>query len=181
MKALAKKENVSPMITQAEIAERIQKMGAEITEHYQDLAGELVLVGILKGSFIFLADLCRQVALPLRVEFVGVSSYGDATESSGVGQITQDLTKPVEGKHLLFVEDIVDTGLTMKYLLKNFSTRGPASIKVASLLEKPSKNDGVAIDFLGFSIPDKFVIGYGLDLAGTFRNLPFVGVKEDPA
>jgi hypoxanthine phosphoribosyltransferase len=182
MKALAQRENVNPMITAAEIAERIEQMGQEITQHYQTLEGELVMVGILKGSFIFLSDLCRKIALPLTVEFIGVSSYGDATESSGVVQITQDLTKPVEGKHLLLVEDIVDTGLTMKYLLNNFSTRGPASVKVASLLEKPSKNTAaIPIDFLGFSIPDKFVIGYGLDLAGAFRNLPFVGVKEESA
>jgi hypoxanthine phosphoribosyltransferase len=162
------------------LAARVKALGATIASHYgpKVQAGEkLVVIGILKGSFVFLADLVRAIDLPVEIEFMGVSSYGDATESSGYVQLTQDLTKPVEGKHILIVEDIVDTGLTMKYLLENLATRRPASVKLASLLEKPEKNTAkVVVDFLGFSIPDRFVVGYGLDAAGLYRNLPFVGV-----
>jgi len=164
------------------LAARAKELGKEITAHYAPLmaAGDkLVVVGILKGCFVFLADLVRAIDLPIEIEFVGLSSYGDATESSGVVQVTQDLTKPVQGKHVLVVEDIVDTGLTMRYLLENFQTRHPASLKLASLLEKPEKNKaGVKVDFLGWSIPDRFVVGYGLDAAGIYRNLPFVGVVK---
>lgn len=162
------------------LAARVQALGADIASHYEPKmqAGEkLVVIGILKGSFVFLADLVRAIDLPVEIEFMGLSSYGDATESSGYVQVTQDLTKPVEGKHILIVEDIVDTGLTMRYLLENLATRRPASVKLASLLEKPEKNTAkVAVDFLGFSIPDRFVVGYGLDAGGLYRNLPFVGV-----
>lgn len=159
---------------------RVQELGAQITTAYAPhvAAGEkVVVVGILKGCFVFLADLVRAIDLPVEIEFMGVSSYGDATESSGVVQVTQDLSKPVEGKHILVVEDIVDTGLTMKYLLTNLQTRRPASVKLAALLEKPEKNTAkVHVDFLGYSIPDRFVVGYGLDAAGIYRNLPFVGL-----
>jgi hypoxanthine phosphoribosyltransferase len=169
--------NITPMLSKAEIEERVAVLGEQITRDYQ--GEELVLIGILKGSFVFLADLARAIDLPLSVDFIGLSSYGDATESSGVVRLTQDVSKPVEGKHVLVVEDIVDTGLTMRYLLENLATRGPSSVKLCSLLEKPSKNkSGVAVDYLGFSIPDKYVIGYGLDSAGKYRNLPFVGVME---
>jgi hypoxanthine phosphoribosyltransferase len=126
---------------------------------------------------MFMADLVRYIDLPVAVEFMAVSSYGDATESSGVVQLTQDLSRPITGKHVLIVEDIVDTGLTMRYLLENLTARRPASLKLASLLEKPTKNlSGVTIDYLGFAIEDKFVVGYGLDAAGIYRNLPYVGV-----
>lgn len=170
------------MFDRATLAERVDALGAAIAKEYPDVAkgeAELVVVGILKGSFIFLADLVRAIDLPCAIEFMGVSSYGDATESSGVVQVTQDLSKPVQGKHLLVVEDIVDTGLTMKYLLENLQTRGPKSLKLASLLEKPTKNTAkIKVDFLGFSIEDKFVVGYGLDAAGIYRNLPFVGLVK---
>jgi len=171
-------EPITPILTKHEIEKRLGELGAEITADYQGET-DLVLVGILKGSFIFLADLARHIDLKVKIDFMGVSSYGDATESSGVVQLTQDLSSPVEGKHVLVVEDIVDTGLTMRYLLENLRTRGPKSVKLCSLLEKPEKNkSGVKVDYLGFSIPDKFVIGYGLDYAGRFRNLPYVGVLE---
>ncbi len=164
------------------IAKRVAALGKEITQHYRDdVAGPdgrgLVVVGILKGSFVFLADLVRHIDLPVQIEFMGCSSYGDATESSGAVQVTQDLTKPVSGRHVIVVEDIVDTGLTMRYLLDNLQSRGPKSLKVASLLEKPEKNRAnIKVDFLGFSIPDQFVVGYGLDAGGLYRNLPFVGL-----
>jgi hypoxanthine phosphoribosyltransferase len=171
---------LSVLLSQQQIAARVQEMGQTITAAYPDVARgdkELVVIGILKGAFVFLADLSRAIDLPMQIEFMACSSYGDATESSGVVQLTLDLTKPVEGKHVLVVEDIVDTGLTMKYLLANLQTRKPASIRLASLLEKPEKNKaGVVVDYLGFSIRDQFVVGYGLDAAGRYRNVPFVGV-----
>ena len=173
-------DKLEVLYTREALAERCAALGKDITAHYAPLVAagdELVLIGILKGSFVFLADLARAIDLPCQIEFMAVSSYGDATESSGVVQVTQDLTKPVKGKHILVVEDIVDTGLTMRYLLQNLTTRAPKSIKLASLLEKPEKNTSkIKVDFLGYSIPDRFVVGYGLDAAGIYRNLPFVGV-----
>jgi hypoxanthine phosphoribosyltransferase len=180
-------KNLSVMLNREQIHQRVEQLGAEITREYHpklgddgsSTGGELVVIGILKGSFVFLADLVRAIDLPLVVDFIGLSSYGDATESSGVVQLTQDLSRPIAGRHVLIVEDIVDTGLTMKYLLENLSTRHPASIKLASLLEKPARNvSGVKADFLGFSIEDKFVVGYGLDFKSRYRNLPFVGVMN---
>lgn len=167
------------ILSEDEIQKRVKELGRQIREDYQDRAEELVLIGILKGSFVFLADLVRAVDLPLDVDFIGLSSYGDATSSSGVVRLTSDLSKPVAGRHVIVVEDIVDTGLTMRYLLENLRTRNPASVKLCSLLEKPSKNQAnVTVDYLGFTIPDEFVLGYGLDYQGKYRNLPFVGVLE---
>lgn len=177
------------MLSREQIASRVAELGAQITRLYGDkvhgaVHGDahgdaLVVVGILKGSFVFMADLVRHIDLPMVVDFIGLSSYGDATESSGVVQLTQDLSRPIAGKHVLVVEDIVDTGLTMRYLLENLQTRHPASIALASLLEKPAKNkSGVKVDFLGFSIEDRFVVGYGLDYQSQYRNLPFVGVMK---
>ena len=180
-------QHLSVLLTREQIQTRVDQLGADITKEYQATlgsdssatGGELVVIGILKGSFVFLADLVRATDLSLVVDFIGLSSYGDATESSGVVQLTQDLSRPIAGKHVLVVEDIIDTGLTMKYLLENLSTRHPASIKLASLLEKPARNkSGVKADFLGFSIEDKFVVGYGLDFKSRYRNLPFVGVMQ---
>lgn len=174
-----RQKNLTVMLSEDEIRARVKELGAQITEEYAPLGGEVVLVGILKGSFVFLADLARAIDLPVSIDFIGLSSYGDETESSGVVRLTSDLSKPIEGKHLLIVEDIVDTGLTMRYLLENLRTRGPATIKLCSLLEKPTKNkSGIVVDYLGFTIPDRFVVGYGLDAAGLYRNLPFVGVLE---
>jgi hypoxanthine phosphoribosyltransferase len=157
------------------IARRVAELGARITEDYRG-RDEVVVLGVLKGSVIFMADLVRAIELPVTLDFIGVASYGDATESSGVVQITQDLTKPVEGKHVIVVEDIVDTGHTVSYLLENLATRRPASIKLCSLLHKPERAEReVHIDYLGFTIPNKFVVGYGLDVAQKWRNLPFIG------
>ncbi len=170
---------VRVLLSEQEIANRVAKLGQEITEKYADLGEPLILIGILKGSVIFLSDLCRAISLPVELEFMGVSSYGDETESSGVVQITQDLTRPIKGRHIILVEDIVDTGLTAKYLLKHFRSSEPASVAMCALLEKPGKSQGhILIDFLGFSIPDDFVVGYGLDFAGLYRNLPHVGIVE---
>jgi len=166
-------------ISAERISARIHEIGAQIGRDYD--GKELVLVGVLKGSFMFLADLARAIPsnVDVRVEFLGLASYGDETSSSGVVQITADLTKPIEGKHVLIVEDIVDTGLTMHYLLDNLGTRKPSSVKLCSLLHKPSRmKRQVPIDYLGFTIPDLFVIGYGLDYAQRYRGLPFIGVVE---
>lgn len=154
-------------------------MGAEITRAYVARGSDapVTVVGILKGCFVFFADLVRALDLPVRTEFIGISSYGDDTKSSGVVQITADLTHSIEGEHVLLVEDIIDTGLTMRYLLDNFATRKPKSLEVCTLLHKPSNQKiEVPIDYIGFTIPDKFVIGYGLDYANIYRNLPFIGV-----
>jgi hypoxanthine phosphoribosyltransferase len=166
---------IETLISAEQLNERLANLGAEITRDYAHT--DLCVVGILKGCFLFFADLVRQIDLPLTTEFIGISSYGDDTESSGVVQITSDLTHSIEGRDVLIVEDIIDTGLTMKYLLENFATRRPNSLKVCTLLQKPDNaRVQVPIDYVGFVIPNEFVIGYGLDLAGRFRNLPYIGV-----
>jgi hypoxanthine phosphoribosyltransferase len=168
--------HVDVLIPEAALRARVKALGDEITRDYADRS--LVVVGVLKGSFIFLADLVRAIDLPLTVDFIGISSY-QGTHSTGVVQITSDLSRPIEGKDVLLVEDIVDTGLTMRYLLENLATRGPASVKVCALLEKPARaRVAVPIDYRGFVIGDEFVVGYGLDWDGRMRNLPFVGVPR---
>jgi hypoxanthine phosphoribosyltransferase len=168
-------EPFAELISAEAIAVRVGELGAQITADYRDKQ-DVVVIGVLKGSVIFLADLVRHIALPIRLDFIGISSYGDASVSSGVVQITQDVSRPLEGKHVIVVEDIVDTGHTVHYLLENLATRRPASIKLASLLHKPERQERqVAIDYLGFTIPNKFVVGYGLDIAQQYRNLPFIG------
>lgn len=162
------------MIPQEKIAQRVREMGAKVTKEY---AGKpIVVIGVLKGSFLFLADLVRSIENPLTVDFLGVSSYA-GTESSGVVKITHDLTKPIAGKHVLVVEDIVDTGLTLQYLVENLKTRNPASLKVACLLDKPSRAKvRVPLEYVGFTIDDEFVVGYGLDYDGLYRNLPHIAI-----
>lgn len=170
-------ERLVTMLSTETIAARVKELGAQITRDYTGRS--LVLVGVLKGSFIFAADLARQIDLPLRIDFLGVRSYGEGTESTGVVQIVNDLSKPIEGEDVILVEDIVDTGLTVAHLVDLFRTRRPASVKVCSLLHKPARaRVSVNIDYLGFTIEDKFVVGYGLDFAEKYRNLPYVGVIE---
>jgi hypoxanthine phosphoribosyltransferase len=165
---------VDVLIPEADLQTRVTEMGAEITRDYS--GKPLVLIGVLKGSFIFLADLVRAIDLPVMVDFIGISSY-QGTRSTGVVQITSDLTRPIEGKHVLLVEDIVDTGLTMRYLLDNLATRRPESVRIAALLEKPARAQvKIPIDYRGFVIGDEFVVGYGLDWDGKLRNLPYIGV-----
>lgn len=171
-------QGVKELISEKKILDRVAQLGREITSDYK--GKDLVLVGVLKGCFLFMADLCRNISLPLSCDFLGVSSYGDRMTTSGVIRITSDLTRPIEGKDVLVVEDIVDTGLTMNYLLENLSTRRPRSLKVCTLLHKPARQMiPTQIDYLGFSIDDVFVIGYGLDLQNRYRNLRFIGVKEE--
>ncbi|TMQ08346.1 MAG: hypoxanthine phosphoribosyltransferase [Deltaproteobacteria bacterium] len=174
-------EPFAELISAEAIAARVAELGAQITADYGPLtrSSEVVVIGVLKGSVIFLADLVRRIAAPISVDFIGISSYGDATVSSGVVQITQDVSRPLEGKHVIVVEDIVDTGHTVHYLMENLATRRPASIKLCALLHKPERSERtVHIDYLGFTIPNKFVVGYGLDIAQQFRNLPFIGYVQ---
>ncbi|MCA9627605.1 MAG: hypoxanthine phosphoribosyltransferase [Myxococcales bacterium] len=172
-------EGIETIFTAEQIQARVQELGAEISRDYQKRS--LVLLCILKGSFVFAADLARAIELPLRIEFMGLSSYGEDTKSSGVVQITQDVSTPLAGEDVLIVEDIVDTGLTLHYLLQQIQTRGPASVRICSLLHKPAREvKKVAIDYLGFTIEDRFVIGYGLDWAQKYRNLPFIGEVTNP-
>ncbi len=173
-------ERLLTMLPKDEIAARVHQLGAEITSEYKDR--NLVLVVVLKGSFVFAADLARAIDLPLRVDFLGVRSYGEGTETSGVVQITQDLSRPIAGEDVLIVEDIVDTGLTMGYLRKNLATRNPRSVKLCALLHKPDRAiKPVKIDYLGFTIPNKFVVGFGLDYEQKCRNLPYIGEVEGVA
>ncbi len=169
--------DVNVMIDAPTVEARVRELGVQITRDYK--GKDLTLVGILKGSAFFATDLARAIDLPLTVEFLGVSSYQGGTETTGEVRITSDLTKPMAGKHLLIVEDIIDTGLTMKFLLENLQARHPASLKICALLEKPSRARAkVPIDYKGFVIEDKFVVGYGLDFDEKFRNLPFIGVMK---
>ena len=172
-------EPIAELISAETIAARVAELGAEITRDYAARDNDVVVIGVLKGSIIFLADLIRHIAAPIFVDFIGISSYGDATLSSGVVQITQDLSRPIEHKHVIVVEDIVDTGHTVHYLMDNLATRKPASIKLCSLLHKPDRQErDVTIDYLGFTIENKFVVGYGLDAAQRWRNLGFIGYVE---
>ncbi len=165
------------MLTEEQLLKRVAEMGAEIANDYRHR--DLVVVGVLNGSFIFMADLVRSIGLPLRCDFLGLSSYGSATESSGVVAFTKDLSGPVENRDVLIIEDIVDTGLTMAYLLQNLRTRRPTSIKIASLLSKPARRQvDIHVDYLGFTIEDRFVVGYGLDIDGLYRNLPYIGTID---
>src|SRR5690349_12798907 len=169
--------NVRTLLSAEQIGARVRELGAQITRDYAER--RLVLVSVLKGSFVFTADIARHIDLPLRIEFLGVRSYGEGTTSSGVVQITQDLSRPIEGEDIILVEDIVDTGLTIAHLLDLFRTRHPNSTKVCALLHKPARTRiQVPVDYLGFTIEDKFVVGYGLDWAEKYRNLPSISVVE---
>ncbi len=166
-------EEPEVLLSAARLRARVVELGAEITRDYE--GRPLVLVGVLKGSFVFLADLIRAIDLPLEVDFMGISTY-QGTRSTGVVRITIDLTRSIEGKDVLLVEDIVDSGLTMEYLIQNLATRKPRSLKVCALLEKPAAaRRGVALAYRGFQLENHFVVGYGLDQDERFRNLPYVG------
>jgi len=156
-----------------DLKHRVQELGRLVTEAYSDR--DLLLIGVLKGAVFFLADLMRHIAIPCEVDFMAVSSYGSATDSSGVVRILKDLDEPIEGRHVLIVEDIVDSGLTLQYLMRNLGARNPASLEVCALLTKPARRKvELPIRFVGFEIPDRFAIGYGLDHAERYRNLPYV-------
>ena len=173
--------NLRVIFSEVEIRARIAEMGAAITADYN--GKDLVLVGVLKGSCVVLADLMRAIDLPLTIDFMSVSSYKDGTTSTGDVEILKDMSNSIRGKDVVVVEDIVDTGLTLTRLLEILGTRGANSVRLASFLDKPEPriNKGLRIDYTGFVVPNEFVVGYGLDAAGRYRNLPFIAVVRDPA
>ncbi|HQX62998.1 MAG TPA: hypoxanthine phosphoribosyltransferase [Thermomicrobiales bacterium] len=163
------------LVSEDQIRQRVTELGAELAEIYR--GRRPLLVGVLTGAFVFMADLCRAMQIPLDVEFMAVSSYGESTQTSGVVKILKDLDSPIEGRDLLIVEDIIDSGLTLAYLLDVLERRGPRDIKVVALLMKDREYlASVRVDYCGFTIPDEFVVGYGLDVSNRYRNLSFVGV-----
>jgi hypoxanthine phosphoribosyltransferase len=173
--------NLEVLFSAEQIAARVAELGAEITREY---AGrDLVLVSVLKGSCVFLADLMRAIDLRLTIDFMSVSSYKDGTKSTGDVEILKDLSNSIRGQDVIVVEDIIDTGLTLSRLLEILESRGANSIKLASFLDKPEPRikTHLKIDFTGFVVPNKFVVGYGLDAAGRYRNLPFIAVVKNPA
>jgi hypoxanthine phosphoribosyltransferase len=171
--------NLEVLLSEEQLQSRVKELGAEITRDYR--GQNPLLIGVLKGACFFLSDLLRAIDTRLGIEFMAISSYGSSTRTSGEVRIMKDLDVPIEGRHILVVEDIVDTGLTLSYLLANLESRGAASVKLAALLDKFERREkDVKIDYLGFPIPDAFVVGYGLDYAERYRNLPFIAVLKNP-
>lgn len=171
--------NLKTLITTEDLQARVVEMGREITRDYADK--NLHLVGVLKGACVFLSDLMRSIDLPMSLDFIGISSYGAATKSSGEVRITKDLDMSLAGKDVLVVEDIIDTGLTLNYMVNIFRSREVNSLAIAALLDKPDRHE-IEIDakYIGFTIPNHFVVGYGLDVGELYRNLPFIGVPQNP-
>jgi len=166
------------LIDQETLAARVAELGAEVSADYE--GRDLLLIGVLKGAVFFMADLMRHLTVPCEVDFMAISSYGDATDSSGIVRILKDLDINIEGRHVLVVEDIIDSGLTLSYLIRNLESREPATLEVCALLTKPSRREiDVPVRYVGFEIPNKFVVGYGLDFAERYRNLPYVGVLDE--
>jgi len=177
MTVLYKEDLSAVLYSEEEIAHRVSELGAQISTDYDGKS--IVLVGVLNGAVVFLADLMREIRIPVSIDLVAISSYGSYSSTSGVVRIMKDLDESVESKHVLIVEDIVDTGLTLNYLVEYMRSRNPASVKVAAMLSKPSRHKAkVNIDYLGFTVPDEFVVGYGLDFAHRYRNLPCIGVLK---
>lgn len=168
------------IISEKELENRIKEMGKEITEHYNN-DDEIIMIGILRGAVLFMSDLARNINLHLTFDFMDVSSYGESTTSSGVVRIIKDLEENIENRHVLIAEDIMDTGLTLKHVVEMLKTRNPASIKIATLLDKPDRRvqKKITADFNGFEVPDEFVVGYGLDYAEKYRNLPYIGILKE--
>jgi hypoxanthine phosphoribosyltransferase len=177
---LLQDEHIGEILVQAdELQHRIKEMAAEVSRDYADR--DLLLIGVLKGAVFFLADLMRQLEVECEVDFMAVSSYGSSTDSSGVVRILKDLDASIEGRHVLIVEDIVDSGLTLSYLFRMLGARSPASLEVCALLTKPERREvDMPIRYVGFEIPNRFAIGYGLDHAERYRNLPYVAVLNEP-
>ena len=168
------------LFTEEDIARRVDEIGAQITRDYAEAADEgIVLVSVLRGAAIFMADLARRIELPVEMDYMAVSSYGDGARSSGVVRILKDLASEIEGRHVVVAEDILDSGLTLKYLLKNLASRHPASLEVATLLRKKTLAQAkIECKYIGFECPDRFIVGYGLDYAERYRNLPYIGVLK---
>jgi hypoxanthine phosphoribosyltransferase len=168
------------LFTEEQIQERVRELGAEISRDYEGRT--VLLIAVLRGAALFLADLARAITVPVELDFMAVSSYGSSTKSSGVVRILKDLDEQIEGRDVLVVEDILDTGLTLKYLLKNLASRRPASLEVVALMSKEGKQRvPISCAYVGYSIPDEFVVGYGLDYSERYRNLPYVGVLKPSA
>ncbi len=173
--------NLEPLFSAEQIQQRIAELGREIARDYE--GKNPLLIGVLKGACIFISDLLRAIDARLAIEFMAISSYGSSTRTSGEVRIIKDLDVPIEGRDIIVVEDIVDTGLTLSYLLANLKSRGAKSVKLVALLDKPDrrrKEVNVEINYLGFTIPDAFVVGYGLDFAERYRNLPYIAILKDP-
>lgn len=169
---------IGVMIPEEEINKRIREIGAQISREYE--GKELHMICILKGSVFFASELAKRITVPVTLDFMAVSSYGDNTVSSGQIRIGKDLSEPIEGRHVLVVEDIIDTGKTLSFLMKMLQERKPASLKLCTLLDKPDRRTHpVDVNYVGFEIPDEFVVGYGLDYAQQYRNLPYIGVVEN--
>ncbi len=170
-------ETIKVMISEQEVDAKIREIGKKISEDY---AGKQVhLIGILKGSVFFVTELAKRITIPVTLDFMSVSSYGDGTSSSGVVRIAKDLDESLEGKDVIVIEDIIDSGRTLSYLLDVLSKRNPNSMKLCTLLDKPDRREKeVEVEYVGFEIPDEFVVGYGLDYAQKYRNLPFIGIVE---
>ena len=170
-------ESIRVLVSEEKIVKRIMELGAKISEDY---AGKSVhLICILKGSVFFTCELAKRITVPVSMDFMSVSSYGNNTSSSGIVKIAKDLDEPLEGKDVLIVEDIIDSGRTLYYLMQLLEKRKPASMKICTLLDKPERRErDVKVEYTGFNIPDKFVVGYGLDYAQKYRNLPYIGVVE---
>lgn len=165
------------LLSEEQIKEKVKEIGAQITKDYE--GEKLLIVTILKGSVIFAADLLREIKIPVEIDFMCLSSYGSDSKSSGVVKIVKDLNEPIEGKNVLIIEDILDSGNTLSHLVKLLATRNPKDIKIATLLDKPNRRVAeVEVAYKGFTIPDEFVIGYGLDYAEKYRNIPFVGILK---
>jgi hypoxanthine phosphoribosyltransferase len=166
------------LIDEDTLSSRVAELGAEVSGDYQ--GRDLLLIGVLKGAVFFMADLMRHITVPCEVDFMAISSYGDSTDSSGIVRILKDLDINIEGRDVLVVEDIIDSGLTLSYLIRNLESREPSSLEVCALLTKPSRREiDVPVRYVGFEIPNKFVVGYGLDFAERYRNLPYVGVLDE--
>jgi hypoxanthine phosphoribosyltransferase len=172
-------EDIAEVLIDADaIQARVAELGAQLNADYDKVENPL-LVCVLKGAFVFLADLTRHLNFPHEVDFMATSSYGAATETTGVVRILMDLDRPVEGRHVLIVEDIIDSGYTLEYMLRMLSARNPASLRICTLLSKPERRQvDVPVQYVGFDIPNKFVVGYGLDFGERYRNLPFIGVLK---
>lgn len=166
------------LITEDMLQSKIAELGSKITADYMDK--DLLLVCVLKGAVIFVSDLMRKIELPLDIDFMAISSYGSNTKSSGVVRILKDLNTSIEGKHVLIVEDIIDSGLTLSYLVENLKSRGPSSVEICTILDKPDRRAvELEIKYTGFQVPDEFVVGYGLDYAEKYRNLPYIAVLKE--
>lgn len=165
------------MINEEEIQTKVSEIAKRITEDYKNVKEEILLVGILKGSVVFLSDLCRKIDIPVSIDFISISSYGNSTQSTGDVRVLKDLDRNIEDKHIIIVEDIIDSGYTLEYLLASIKAKKAKSVKIATLLSKPSRRVvDVPVDYIGFEIEDEFIVGYGIDYAEKYRNLPFIGV-----